>query len=492
MEIARSSGILLPLSALPGTFGIGDLGLDAFKFIDWLSSAGQKYWQILPVNYADRFGCPYSALSAFGGYPLLISLETLVDEKLLEKKDLYQIDSPKVDYALVAAKKIPLLRLAFKNFTKKTDYKKTLTTFSKNNFWAEDFCLFSTLEEKHGCPWSTWPHSLKWRESAALEKFTLENNESIHFHLFCQMVFHQQWMELRSYANKKNVLIIGDIPIFINYHSMDVWKNPALFKLNSEGKMTVVTGCPPDGFSELGQRWGTPNYNWENLTKTHYQWWLDRIKYTLDLCNILRVDHFRGFAATWEIPEQDVDARGGWWQVAPGHDFFNAVKKAFPKFPIIVEDLGLITPDVHDLRDTFHFPSMKIIQFAFGGDDNNEHLPMNWTENIVAYSATHDCDTTLGWWHKMSETEKTRVELFVGKQNDQTIAVSLNKFLMNSKAKLVLMQMQDILSLDGDARFNLPGTTDGNWQWRLEKNHLTPVNAQSLRTMTLESKRGSL
>jgi 4-alpha-glucanotransferase len=489
MEISRSSGVLLPVSALPGPIGIGDLGIEAYQFIDWLSLANQKYWQILPTNFADRFGCPYSALSAFGGYPLLISLDNLVERKLLENKDLYSAPQGSVDYPILTEKKNKLLLLAYKNFKGLKNSLQTLQEFIITNHWAHDFCLFLTIGEKHHGAWSTWPTALKWREKKALESLLSENIESYHFHAFCQMIFQEQWMALREYATKKNISIIGDIPIFINYHSMDVWKNPELFKLNSEGEMTVVTGCPPDGFSELGQRWGTPNYNWEKLTSTHYDWWIKRIKYTLELCNILRIDHFRGFAATWEIPVKDLDARGGWWQSSPGIDFFETVKKIFPQFPIIVEDLGMITEDVHALRNKFNFPSMKILQFAFGGDDSNEHLPKNWNENIVAYSATHDCDTTVGWWEKASAPEKNKAETILGKLTEQNIANEINKILFESKAKLVLVQAQDILSLNNQARFNLPGTTIGNWQWRLRADQLTLQNAQDLKSLTLKTQR---
>jgi 4-alpha-glucanotransferase len=270
---------------------------------------------------------------------------------------------------------------------------------------------------------------------------------------------------------------------------MDVWKNPEFFKLDGEGKMNVVTGCPPDGFSELGQRWGTPNYNWEQLVKTNYSWWIKRIKYTLDLCDILRIDHFRGFAATWEIPEQDTDARGGWWQISPGIHFFEAVKKSFPHFPIIVEDLGMITEDVHSLRNFFNLPSMKIIQFAFGGDDTNEHLPQNWTENTVAYSATHDCDTSVGWWQKTNDAEKNKAQSLLGKLTEQNVASAINKMLFASKAKLVLIQAQDILALGTEARFNLPGTTINNWQWRLKKEQLGQSQAEELKNLTFLTKR---
>ncbi len=472
MKFERASGILLHPTSLPGPYGIGDLGPAAYRWVDWLSGTGCKLWQVLPLGPTGYGDSPYQCFSAFAGNPYLISPDFLLRDNLLHSDDLANLpafDPHKVDFGWLIPWKLNLLERAFIRFS--TDRETWRTAFdafcADNSYWLPDYALFMAIKEAHGGgPWQDWPAELRQREPAALEKVQKALRDAILRFTFYQFVFFRQWHDLRAYAHQKGLRIVGDAPIFVAMDSSDVWSHPELFFLDADGKPTVVAGVPPDYFSPTGQLWGNPLYRWDVHKKTGYAWWLERLRAILALVDIVRIDHFRGFAGYWEIPGNAPTAQTGRWVPGPGADLFNAIRASLgADLPIIAEDLGLITPDVTALRDQFGLPGMKILQFAFSGPDN-PFLPHLYPQNCVAYTGTHDNDTSRGWYAAAPEQEKDFARRYL-RVDGSDFAWDLVRAIWRSTAVFAVAPMQDFLNLGSEARFNFPSRLGGNWEWRL-------------------------
>lgn len=478
MKFERSAGILLHPTSLPGPYGIGDLGPASFRWVDWLSGTGCKLWQVLPLGPTGYGDSPYQCFSAFAGNPYLISPHLLLEQGFLKPEDLVGMpdwNPIRVDFGRLYQWKPVLLEKAFRRFT--SDMNSVETEFnsfcSANAPWLDDFVLFMALKEAHGGgPWLDWPEHLRNREPAAIKKARKQLRESIQRFTVYQFLFYRQWHSLREYAHQKGLRIIGDAPIFVAMDSSDVWSHPDLFHLGNEGKPTVVAGVPPDYFSPTGQLWGNPLYRWDVHKITGYAWWLERLRSTLEQVDIVRIDHFRGFAGYWEIPSDAPTAEQGRWVPGPGADLFNAIRSELGEgLPIIAEDLGLITPDVIALRDQFALPGMKVLQFAFSGPDN-PFLPHLYPQNCIAYTGTHDNDTTLGWYSAAPEVEKDLARRYL-RVDGSDFAWDLIRAAWRSTAVFSLAPMQDFLSLGAEARMNYPSRLGGNWEWRFTADALS-------------------
>jgi len=470
MELHRSSGILLHLSSLPGMFGIGDVGASAYHFVDWLVDGGQSLWQLLPLCPIGYGNSPYMALSAFAAEPLFIDLVELKDQGWLAESDLqFSENNPhRVDYERVTSFKMKLLRKASQNFrTQRTLLHQDFEEFcSRESYWLEDYSLFQTLNEQYeGIEWTSWESSLVRREKSALEIATKEFQQQIDFHKFIQWNFFRQFKKLKNYANERGIQIIGDLPIFVAHHSADVWANQHLFYLDEDGNPTFVAGVPPDYFSKTGQRWGNPLYRWDVMKSDGYAWWISRFKKALELYDIIRIDHFRGFESYWEIPAEEETAINGVWRKGPGEKFFTAVQQQCKSLQIIAEDLGIITKEVHALRKKLGYPGMRVLQFAFSGGTDNEYLPHRYERNTIVYTGTHDNDTTRGWYEKASEHERDFVRRYC-QTDGHEIHWDLIRLALMSIADFALIPFQDVLGMDSSARMNTPGTVEGNWCWR--------------------------
>ncbi|MFH1625600.1 MAG: 4-alpha-glucanotransferase [Pseudomonadota bacterium] len=489
----RGSGILLHISSLPSPFGIGDFGPWAYRFADFLAETKQAFWQILPLNPIEPAysGSPYHSISAFACNFLLISPEFLVRDGLLTKKDIESIPrflKERVDYQAVVAYKEQLLYRAYEGFKKETtnyEYKKFC---EENSSWLEDFALFITLKDHcYGRVWSEWPPEIRDRDREALQQLAEKLRDRMEFQKFLQYIFFKQWSSLKLHCNQKGIQIIGDIPIYVEYDSVDLWTNPEIFKLNSERRPYVVSGVPPDYFSATGQLWGNPVYRWEVLRQKGYDWWVRRIEQDLKLFDLVRVDHFRGFVGYWEVPARESTAMNGRWVEAPAEDFFKALLKRFPYLPIIAEDLGVITPDVREVMNRFAFPGMKVLLFAFGDDvPTNPYIPHNHIQNSVVYTGTHDNNTVKGWFEReATPAEKERLFRYLGRKTSaEEVHWEFIRLAMMSVADTVIIPMQDILGLDEEARMNRPATTQGNWLWRLLPEQLIPQVSTRLLEIT--------
>lgn len=473
MEQERASGIILHPTSLPGPDGIGDLGPEAYRWIDFLQRSGCQFWQVLPLGPTGYGDSPYQCFSAFAGNPYLISATLLLDQGLLKKSDL--ADRPefpfeRVDFGPVINWKITLLRRSFKNFlteSSPSNYSEFQTYKDTYKEWLAPFATFMAIKDQFGyAPWNEWPQELRKQEPKAIKKFIKESAEAIEFQSFQQFIFHRQWKALRDYAHEKGIRIIGDIPIFVAYDSADVWMHKNLFYLDEEGLPEVVAGVPPDYFSETGQLWGNPLYNWAVHQDEGYRWWLARMQAVLSQVDIVRLDHFRGFEAYWEVPFGNLTAEEGRWVPGPGEDFLRVVKEKLGDLPIIAEDLGVITKPVMQMRDHFNLPGMKILQFAFASDPDDDFLPHNYPVNCVAYTGTHDNNTTRGWYEAAPEREQDFCRRYLARSGHD-IAWSMIRMLWRSVAAWVLAPMQDFLSLSYWARMNYPGTASGNWGWRM-------------------------
>ncbi|MFH0811350.1 MAG: 4-alpha-glucanotransferase [Pseudomonadota bacterium] len=489
----RGSGILLHLTSLPSPFGIGDVGPWAYQFADFLASTRQTYWQVLPFNLTDpiHYNSPYHSISAFAGNPLLISPEVLLQEGLLmgsEFESLPQFPEEQVDFQGVIQYKEKLFHLTFERFKMKNDRAGYEQFYGDNAFWLEDFSLFMALKSHfHGKVWSEWPAELRDRHLKALQSARSELNDTVQKERFLQYIFFKQWVTLKQYCNRKGIQIIGDIPIYVDHDSVDVWTNPEFFKLDEKKLPSVVAGVPPDYFSRTGQRWGNPIYQWDGLKEQGYTWWFQRINHSLKLFDWVRIDHFRGFVAHWEIPATEKTAINGRWVEAPAMDFFAQMVKQIPRLPIIAEDLGIITPDVREVMNYFHFPGMKVLLFAFGSDvATNPYAPHNHIKNCVVYTGTHDNNTIRGWLETETTFEdKERLFRYLGqKVNEKEIHWELIRLGMMSVADTAMFPMQDILGLGKEARMNLPGTKEGNWKWRFSPKQLSDSLANNLLAMT--------
>lgn len=482
MRFPRRSGVLLHPTSLPGRYGIGDLGDAAYDFVDFLVRSGQSLWQILPLGPTGYGDSPYQCFSAFAGNPLLISPERLVSDGYLPPAALEKVpDFPvnRTDYGWVIPYKNGLLRLAVAHFQSQgtTDQQSAFDAFCQDQaYWLDDFALFMALKnrymEQDGGVWNTWPKNIAHREPAAIEAWSKELADEINIHKFNQFLFFGQWLDLKKYANARSIEIIGDVPIFVAFDSADVWANPGLFHLDKDGAPTVIAGVPPDYFSETGQRWGNPLYRWKKMAADGYDWWVKRLEMTFTQVDIVRIDHFRGFDAFWEIPATEETAVIGRWVKGPGADFFDAMRNSLDSLPIIAEDLGVITPEVEALRDRYDFPGMKILQFAFGGDKNSDFLPHNYSANCVVYTGTHDNETTLGWYLNASAAEQDHARRYVARDGHD-IAWDLIRLAFMSVADTAVVPLQDLMSLGNEARMNFPGKTGGWWSWRFTPGMLT-------------------
>ncbi len=475
MKFIRSSGIILHPTSLPGPDGIGDLGPEAYRWVNFVKQSGLGLWQVLPLGPTGYGDSPYQAFSAFAGNPYLISPALLLEDDLLTAADLS--DRPdfredRVDFGHVIQWKLTLLERAFTRFNESAskEIKAELSRFQAEEAnWLEDFALFMAIKESQGLvSWDNWPKPLRTRDPEALRKFRKENPDSIQRHIFRQFLFFRQWVKLHEYTNAQGIQIIGDIPIFVAYDSADAWSHPELFLMDKEGKPTFVAGVPPDYFSPTGQLWGNPIYKWPVHKETGYAWWIERIRATLKIFDIIRLDHFRGFSGYWEIPAGMTTAEVGGWAPGPGQDLFLAVRAALQSLPIIAEDLGEITPDVIELRESLELPGMKIMQFAFQNDPNDPFLPHNYPRNCVAYTGTHDNDTTVGWYRSAPKKERDFCRRYLSRTGDD-IAWDMIRAVWASPATFTLAPMQDFLGLGNEARMNLPGQLGGNWSWRLDE-----------------------
>jgi 4-alpha-glucanotransferase len=474
MKFERNAGILLHPTSLPGKFGIGDLGSDAYKFVDFLVEAGQKLWQVFPLGPTGYGDSPYQCFSAFAGNPLLISPEKLKDDGFLSEEELNNLpksDSKKIDFGNVIDFKKSLLKKAYQNFKLNSNgIDQNFEKFCKDhNEWLDDFSLFMACKDHHnGDVWSSWDKVLVQREESALKEWKQKLNDEIQYQKFVQFNFFKQWTALKQYANENGIKIIGDMPIFIAYDSSDLWANKELFTVDEEGKLTFVAGVPPDYFSATGQLWGNPLYKWDEMEKDDFHWWRKRFSSLFELVDIVRIDHFRGFEAYWKIPGDAKTAEPGKWVKAPGEKLFNSLKKHIGDLPILAEDLGVITPPVEALRDQFEFPGMKVLQFAFGTDMETKFLPHNFVPNCVVYTGTHDNDTTRAYFEKEKEKDGDIYEhtkMYLNYSGDDILS-ELIRTAYASVAAIVVLPMQDVLNLGGEARMNFPSTTGGNWTWR--------------------------
>ena len=480
----RRAGVLLHISSLPaGDSSTGNFGADAFKFIDFLASIGASIWQTLPLNMPHDDGSPYQCLSAHAGRLEFISLENLVIQGLLNTEDLAHADNRQA-----------LFNKAYSNYKqiKNQNLQKQFVTFCRQNVnWLNDFALFLVLRKKFNkTGWHTWPKAYKNKQPALMAQVKLRHATEIAVIKFTQFLFFSQWQALKAYANKNGVAMFGDIPIFVAYDSADVWAHPHLFKLDKNKNMQVVAGVPPDYFSETGQRWGNPHYNWDAMQYDGFKWWLERMRTQHAMFDLVRIDHFRGLQAAWEIPANEETAINGAWVLAPGADLLVAITARFPNMQLIAEDLGIITDEVNALREQFHLPSMKILQFAFGGDNTNPYLPPNIEVNSVAYTGTHDNDTTVGWYSALDERTQHHVNTLINEATPN-MPQALIALVMATKAKLAIIPMQDILGLGAEHRMNTPGTMDKNWHWRFDWSQLTPAHVAEIKQVIQASKRAN-
>ena len=487
----RQSGILVHPTSFPGPYGIGDLGKGAYDFIDFLQAGGQTLWQCLPLGPTGFGDSPYQSFSAFAGQPLIISPEKLMDLELLTEEDAAchpEWNDEAVDYGPLIQYKTALFKKAYENF-RHTPIILLLDEFrtfcEKNSGWPMDYALFMALKDANeGRAWTEWDDAWKFPTPAIKAAAHKELKDSVDYYCFLQYIFFKQWDELKNYAHKKGVRIIGDIPIFVSPDSADVWAHKELFYLDKDGFPTVVAGVPPDYFSATGQLWGNPLYDWSAHKKEGYRWWIHRIRHQLQLTDMLRIDHFRGFEAFWTIPYGEETAVGGQWKKGPGNDFFDHIIKALgPSLPIIAEDLGVITPAVEKLRDAYAFPGMRILQFAFEDIRDNNYLPYHYIENCVCYTGTHDNDTTRGWYLQASPESQDKVRRFMS-CDGSNVHWDFIRLAMSSVARYVLFPIQDIFGLDSSGRMNTPGTDTDNWTWRYKKERLNPGTAAYLKELS--------
>lgn len=479
MKYNRSSGIILHPTSLPGTYGIGDLGPQALRWVDFLSATGCRLWQVLPLGPTGYGDSPYQCFSAFAGNPYLISPEFLLKEDLLHPDDLYdrpRFQDGRVDFGAVISWKLGVLDRSFHRFknTNSARLKAEYTQFCQQQAaWLDDFALFMALKEAHGgSPWTTWETPLRQRLPEALTDARQKLDVAIQRQLYRQFIFFRQWRYVRSYAHERGIQIIGDVPIFVAHDSADVWTYPELFFLDQAGKPSVVAGVPPDYFSPTGQLWGNPLYRWDVHAASGYNWWLSRLKAVLQMVDIIRIDHFRGFAGYYEVPGDALTAEHGRWVPAPGKEFFSRVREELGDLPILAEDLGVITPDVEELRDSFDLPGMRIFQFAFGSGPAYAFLPHHYPVNCVVYTGTHDNDTALGWYQRVGGEEKQFYQRYMDRDGSR-VSWEMIRGAWSSVAVFALAPLQDFLELDNSARMNYPGNPSGNWTWRMPGNALT-------------------
>jgi len=503
MKLERSSGVLLHPTSLPGKFGAGDLGPEAYRFADFLASARQRIWQVLPLGPTGYGDSPYQSFSAFAGNPLLVSLEKLADGGDLSPDDLQHCPDfadTGLDYGWVKQYRRPLLKRAAQNFLERASAprREEYESFCrKSAAWLESYALFMALKEAHGGEgvWTQWEPEIAARQPQAIRSWTERLADKIEFQKYVQYQFFKQWSELKAYCQELGIRMMGDIPIFVAHDSADVWSRPDLFFLDEDGNPSVQAGVPPDYFSATGQLWGNPLYRWGAMAAEGYSWWIERLRSTLRLVEMVRLDHFRGFEAFWEVPGKDITAVNGHWVKAPGRQLFEAVRDALGDLPIVAETLGVITPEVEALREHFGFPGMGVLQFAFGVDPQApEFMPHNYPRHFVVYTGTHDNDTTLGWWTNSNPANSTRTRDNIRREREFALKYlgtdgrEMNwvfiRTILASVAGVAITPLQDVLGLGTEARMNLPATRSGNWRWRFTRKQLRPEIASRLRELT--------
>jgi len=489
MLFERASGILLHPTSLPSRGGIGDFGPAAYEFVDWLTAAKQTLWQILPLQPVGYGNSPYSSTSAFAGNVLMINLERLAERGLLTAKQMAEVPdgSSAVDFDRVRSRKLPLLNGAARNFLGSANgaSRERYDSFcQRNDWWLDDYVQFNVLRERfRGQTWNTWPPEIARRDPDAISQLQTELHEELEVERFLQFAFFEQWGALRAYCADRGIRIIGDVSIFVSYDSADVWTNPELFRLKEDLSPEVVAGVPPDAFSETGQRWGNPLYDWEALAARGFDWWIGRMRWAIETCDIVRIDHFRGFESYWEIPADEPTAVHGRWVAGPNDALFRALRDALGKLPLIAEDLGYITPQVHKLRKSLEIPGMKVLQFGFGNQGAHVYLPHRYEPDFVVYTGTHDNNTVVGWWNTAAtEKEKQRASAYLG-IGDEGVHWAFIRAALASVANWCVIPVQDVLGLDSSARMNVPSEADGSWSWRLRPGALTSELAAKLASL---------
>lgn len=492
----RGSGILLHVTSLPSAFGIGDLGPQSYRFVDLLARNSQRFWSILPLS-PTRFedgNSPYHTSSAFAGNPLLVSPERLAEQSFIQQIPALKApgSSTKVNFQLAYSQKEELIERAFLRFENNIDLKEFDAFCCEQQKWLNDYALYAALRKASGKPWNRWPLTLRKRDRLALAQKTDSLKQNIETEKFAQYLFFSQWQALRKYCRKQQVSIIGDMPFYVAYDSADVWVHPELFALDTKGQAKYVSGVPPDYFSASGQLWGDPVYNWEKLERTGFEWWIDRIQQSLTLYDELRLDHFRGFLAYWQVPGKAETARKGHWVKTPSRSFFRKLEKSFPSLPFVAEDLGYIDSPVREAIEELNLPGMKVLLFDFDGKDDNPHALKNHTECSVVYTGTHDTNTARGWFvREASAKMKCNVYKSIGKKvNDSEVGFELVKLALSSKSRLSIIPMQDVLGLGSHARMNNPSTSFGNWSWRVTAKQLENKKIAALSELTVENSRG--
>jgi 4-alpha-glucanotransferase len=492
MPFPRSSGLLLHPTSLPGPFGIGDLGQEAYYFVDFLQESAQQLWQVLPLGPTGYGNSPYMCYSAMAGNPLLISLEVLRDQGFLTSADLENLPefpADKVAFEQVAQTKMPLLRQACSNFLSKASasQQQEFQQFCQRKAqWLDNYAFFMALKKTHnGTAWNTWEPEIAWRQPSVMQQWRQQLEAEIFLHKFWQFEFFRQWSQLKHYANQRGIQIIGDIPIYVAHDSADVWAHPADFELDeATGEPALMAGVPPDYFSETGQLWGNPIYNWKRMKQHRFPWWLQRFRAMLDYVDLIRVDHFRGFQGYWQVKQGETTALNGEWVEAPGEALFEVILQELGTLPILAEDLGVITPDVEALRDKFEFPGMKILQFAFGSGPGNPYLPFNYSRNCLVYTGTHDNDTTVGWFNQLPPQVQESVVEYLGCLSSAGVHWDLIRLALSSIANQAIIPLQDVLGLGTEARMNYPSKPTGNWAWRYPAGALTDEVRDRLKHLT--------
>ena len=495
MDSRRVSGILLHVTSLPSEYGVGDLGPAAYRFADFLTRTNQRLWQMLPVGPIGPGASPYSSPSTFAGNPLLISPQPLIENGLVTDEELAplaELPDDRVDYARLVPRKRKVLRTAFRRFqddTSTIDATRLKKFRDTQSAWLDEYALYAALKEAHdGAPWTEWTPALAHREPEALDRARKTHAASIEKHIFWQYLFHRQWTALQAYCRARDIRLFGDLPIYVAHDSADVWAHQDLFHLDGEGEPNVMAGVPPDYFSPEGQLWGNPIYRWDRMQERGYRWWTERLRRAFDLFDLVRLDHFRGFDEYWQIPAGHDTAINGEWKEGPGAPFFQAMKDEFEELPVVAEDLGIITDSVKALRDTFEFPGMAVLHFAFGGSPDNEFLPHNHRRNLVVYTGTHDNNTTVGWWEEeLSDEGKEFARSYLNlpeHEEDVDIHRSAVRAIIASVADRVVFPLQDVIGLGSEGRMNTPGTMDGNWAWRFTPEQLSEEDEEVLEKLT--------
>lgn len=490
-EFERCAGILMHISSLPSPYGIGTFGKEAYEFVDRLVLARQKFWQVLPIGTTSFGDSPYASFSAFAGNPYFIDLDILIEEGLITKEFVnsfrWNLEEQYVDYGLIYESRYKVLKEAYNNSKLKSDFKDSeeyKEFLKENEFWLDDFCLYCVCKaEAENTSWQEWEEDIKYRKSQILKEKTEEFEDEIDFYKFQQFKFFQQWFKLKEYANSKGIEIIGDIPIYVAMDSADVWSNPDIFQLDKNLEAKEVAGVPPDAFSDLGQRWGNPLYDWKKLGEQDFFWWRKRMEHSSKLYDIIRIDHFIGMTKYYAIPAKDDDARNGKWKKGPGMKLIKAINESIGDKRIIAEDLGVSIPEVEEVLRQSGFPGMKVLEFAFDGNRKNDHLPYYWTRNTVAYGGTHDNDTLVGYFTGLQDWELGYIREFL-ECRDGSIEDIVDKLFTcayASVANVVIFQMQDVLKIGNIGRMNLPSSMGTNWRWRMTKNQFGDKEVERLR-----------